>query len=274
MHALARTAHLFGIVMLGTVASPAVVLAADLAADYPTIEAPEPMAIPASGGWYLRGDIGYKFYADPNAKLSNSLYGGGTQYLPPHNSLTNEKLGGAADIGVGVGYKFNDYLRTDLTIDYETPAKFKGSLWCDSVISSSCSSSNYHDTERAKITAWSGLLNGYVDLGTYAGLTPYVGAGAGVSYLQTSNIRSSSKNAFAPYNYPDGDDKWNFAWALMAGVSYAINQNLSLDLGYRYLNLGDAKTGYIVDSSGVSTRFDYKDIQAHEVRVGLRYMLN
>ena len=26
-------------------------------------------------------------------------------------------------IGVGVGYKFNDYFRTDVTFDYETPAR-------------------------------------------------------------------------------------------------------------------------------------------------------
>ena len=60
----------------------------------------------------------------------------------------------------------------------------------------------------------------------------------------------------------------------MAGVEYPINENLSLDLGYRYLNLGDAQTGYVTDARGVSTRMDYKDITAHEVRVGLRYYLN
>ncbi len=71
----------------------------------------------------------------------------------------------------------------------------------------------------------------------------------------------------------DGDGKWNFAWALSAGASYAINPQWSLDVGYRYLNLGDAQSGKIENAAGETTHIDYKDIDAHEVRVGLRYNL-
>jgi opacity protein-like surface antigen len=65
----------------------------------------------------------------------------------------------------------------------------------------------------------------------------------------------------------------------MAGVEYPISDRLSLDLGYRYLNLGDAKTGGVTErfsdgSAGATTSVEYKDITAHEVRLGLRYYLN
>ena len=30
----------------------------------------------------------------------------------------------------------------------------------------------------------------------------------------------------------------NFAWALMAGLDFNVTQNLKLELGYRYLNMG------------------------------------
>lgn len=278
MHSYAKVAGLAGIAALGLVASPVAVLAADLAVDYPAIEAPEPMALPAAGGWYLRGDIGYKAYSAPKGSMSNPAYGGdGTVGSSPYLSngldqMIGESMGNAADIGYGVGYKFNDYLRADLTLDYETPAQIRGSLWCEDP--APCGTTGqYLDSERAKVAALTGLLNGYVDIGTYAGFTPYVGAGAGVSYLMTSNVRSSNKDTTTGYN-PSGDNTWNFAWALMAGVSYAFNQNLSLDLGYRYLNLGEARTGFVTDAHGEATRMKYDNIQAHEVRLGLRYMLN
>jgi opacity protein-like surface antigen len=266
----------------GLAALSGAVRAADMPVEYPpVIEAPEPMPLPAVGGWYLRGDIGYKYYNAPKGSMSNGRYGGydtNADSIPDtypyasggHNQLVNEKMLGAADFGVGVGYKFNDYLRTDLVLDYETPAKFRGSLWCQTT---PCGGGGYFDSERVKISAWSGLVNVYADLGNFHGIIPYIGAGAGASYLKTSSVVSSNQNSTGP-KYPSGDGKWNFAWALMAGVEYPISDRLSLDLGYRYLNLGDAQTGYVTDSYGQSTRMDYKDITAHEVRVGLRYYLN
>jgi len=251
----------------GLAALSGAVRAADMPVEYPPIiEAPEPMPLPAVGGWYLRGDIGYKYYQAPKGSASNPDWGS----IGNNGQLANEKMLGAADIGVGAGYKFNDYLRADLTLDYETPAKFKGSLYCDSALP--CGGGAWLDSERAKISAWSALANVYADLGDFHGLKPYIGAGAGASYLRTSSVQSSNEDTSGAKM--KGDGKWNFAWALMAGVEYPISDRLSLDLGYRYLNLGDARTGSVTDGSGNVTHMDYKDITAHEVRVGLRYYLN
>lgn len=251
----------------GLAAFSSAVSAADMPVEYPPIiEAPEPMPLPAVGGWYLRGDIGYKYYQAPEASFDVPWGSIGN-----NGNLGDEKLLGAADFGVGVGYKFNDYLRSDLTLDYETPAKFKGSVYCDAAPCGAVGT--WNATESAKITAYSALANVYADLGDFNGLKPYIGAGAGASYLRTSDVKSGGKDTNTGA-YPKGEGKWNFAWALMAGVEYPINERLSLDLGYRYLNLGDAKTGSIEDGSGNLTRVNYENIQAHEVRVGLRYYLN
>ena len=266
----------------GLAALSGVARAADMPVEYPPIiEAPEPMPLAAAGGWYLRGDIGYKFYQAPKGSLGNRRWGGydngsGSVDTWPYtvgnrDQMINEKMLGALDIGVGAGYKFNDYLRSDVVFDYETPAKFKGSIWCQDA--SSCSGGSYKDGEHVKIEAYSALANVYADLGNFHGVIPYIGGGIGASYLRTSDVGGAAKDANTGKN-PDGAGKWNFAWALMAGVEYPISDSLSLDLGYRYLNLGDAKSGYVTDGEGVSTRMDYKDITAHEVRVGLRYYLN
>ncbi len=251
----------------GLAAFSGAALAADMPVEYPPIiEAPEPMPLPAVGGWYLRGDIGYKYYQAPKGS-----FGVPWGSIGNNGNMGDEKMLGAADIGVGVGYKFNDYLRTDLTLDYETPAKFKGSVYC--VSAGPCGGGVWQATESVKITAYSALANVYADLGDFHGLKPYIGAGAGASYLRTSDVKSGAKDN-GTGAYPKSEGQWNFAWALMAGDEYPINERLSLDLGYRYLDLGDAKTGGVRDSGGNLTHMSVEDITAHEVRVGLRYYLN
>jgi opacity protein-like surface antigen len=249
------------------------VRAADMPEYPPIIEAPEPLPLPAAGGWYLRGDIGYKWYNDPSVQLSNPDYAGGT-FADGRHRFEDETMGESFNVGIGAGYKFNDYLRADLTLDYETPGEIKGKLFCPG------SGPDCHDHkgvpdsvshESVDVTAWSALANVYADLGTYGGFTPYVGAGVGASYLVTSNYKMDPAGTT-----PDDEGSWNFAWALMAGTSYSITDQLSLDVGYRYLNLGDARTGAISDGNVANpqtTRVKIDDIDAHEVRVGLRYNL-
>ncbi|MPR12014.1 porin family protein [Microvirga tunisiensis] len=58
--------------------------------------------------------------------------------------------------------------------------------------------------------------------------------------------------------------------ALMAGVGYQLSSNFTLDLGYRYVSLGDVKTRSYDSGTGV----DVESIGAHEVRLGVRYSFN
>ncbi|MCX5516336.1 outer membrane protein [Kaistia algarum] len=222
--------------------------AADLA-EQPYIE---PQPVMATGGWYLRGDIGYKWYNNPDISFVTPTYS------DPWN---NTSLDNTGLLGVGVGYQFNNYFRADATIDYEFSAGAYGEGYCGG-----CGGVG-HTIESADISAWTLLANGYIDLGNYAGFTPYVGAGIGTSYLETSNVGYINPNGVT--GGWDGAGQWNFAWALMAGASYAISPNTSIDLNYRYLNLGDAVSGYIPAGGGGTIQYD--NITANEIRLGLRY---
>ncbi len=71
------------------------------------------------------------------------------------------------------------------------------------------------------------LFNGYIDMKTASALTPYVGAGLGYQWNHMN----------------DGDKPHAFAWQVGAGVSYALCDHLSLDLGYRYLSSADKMSG-------------------------------
>ena len=123
----------------------------------------------------------------------------------------------------------------------------------------------------AKIRPETVLANAYFDLGSWWGLTPYVGAGAGVARLTTSNFTDS---AFSPLIDWQRGKIHNFAWAAMGGVAYQISSRWMIDVGYRYISLGDAvSTDMTVSTNGALTPY-FKNITAHETRIGFRFLLD
>jgi opacity protein-like surface antigen len=214
---------------------------AAFAADMPgTLPPPgvTPLPVPtASPGWYLRGDLG-------------GYWGtmGGAQAASGFPSPTDNDLGSGFVGGVGAGIKTR-WVRTDVTIDY-TAMKYSGTIAAPGDVS-------------AKVDAVTALFNGYLDLGTWYGVTPYLGAGAGVANLRTHDYSST---AAPPFSSGLSNSQWKFAYAVMAGVGYSIAPNLTLDAGYRYVNFGDVTTAS--DALGSMT---LKNLAAHEVRVGVRW---
>src|SRR5690606_23219142 len=131
--------------------------------------------------------------------------------------------------GLGVGYQINRHLRTDLTADYLFKSDFTGST------SGTCGTpGNTFPCSSTDSSSYKALLlmaNAYVDLGTYRGITPYVGAGIGGARIKWDNL----DNTIGPDTWTHkGSKNWRFAWSLMAGASYCLTQNLQLDAGYRF----------------------------------------
>lgn len=178
----------------------------DLLANAPEIE--------AGGFWYLRGDAGYVFDEAPDWALGGS---------PDDAGL----------IGIGIGARFSDWLRADVTADYRTPAAYDASGFA------------------GELSAVNLLANVYLDLGRWQGrFTPYVGAGVGGAYVD--------------YSAPGAGSGWGLAWAGMAGVAIDLAPNWQLDLGYRYLKYENVSLG-----NGLP---DF-DQAANEIRIGVRYLI-
>ncbi|MBG6208615.1 opacity protein-like surface antigen [Labrenzia sp. EL_126] len=226
---------------------------AGYAADLPTPVIEHIPEVPAVGGWYLRGDIGYKIYQAPDIKYGTL-------------DFFDEEMDGTFMIGAGVGYKFSDHLRADFTIDYEFPTEVSAKADC----TGTCGTP-FYSVEKADIDVWTFMVNGYIDIATWNRFTPYVGAGIGASYVSTSDI--NFRNPDGSTGTYESDGKWNFAWALMAGAAYDITPNLALDGGYRYLNIGDAHSKSFT-TAGQTARIEYEDLSAHEFRLGARYTFN
>jgi opacity protein-like surface antigen len=194
-----------------------------------------------SSNWYLRGDVGYRM---------NHL--GSVANLAPVPT-TADKIDKSGVVGLGVGYKMQ-WFRADVTLDYGTKTKYWGNTTA------------LVPDFTARIDSITTLANIYGDLGTWYGVTPYIGAGVGGAYLRTGDFSRASLPLITPV---PATSNWNLAWAWMAGISYKISQNYAVDLGYRHISFGEATTG--VDFFG--NQLTFKKLSADEIRLGLRWSL-
>ena len=169
------TRALLSLGLLAGVAAPAI------AADY------TPEAVVTASGLYLRGDGGWSWLS------------------------TDEDDDSVLVLGGGLGYQFNDNLRTDLRVDW----------------------AGLSDDESSLTTV---LGNVYFDIPLETILTPYLGAGVGYGWVDSS-----------------GNDDNGAAFALMAGVEVNLTDKLSADVGYRYRQILS------------------EEVYDHQALVGLRY---
>jgi len=231
-------------------------VAADL--PEPVEEAPPPVveAQPIDvGGWYIRGDLDYhKSTIRGIDYMTYAVDPCNCSVTPGSKSFDFGKLKGGFSLGGGVGYKINDYFRTDLTADYWFKSNFNGQTSDLTTVS----------TEVSRMSALLVLANAYVDIGTYHGITPYVGAGIGGAHIKWDTVHDPNTTETNP-----GSSNWRFAYALMAGASYCLTDRVILDAGYRFTHIQGGRM-FEFDTSSSGPGFD-GGINTHEVRGGLRY---
>jgi opacity protein-like surface antigen len=125
------------------------------------------------------------------------------------------------------------------------------------------------DPLHTHLKSYTAMVNVYKDLGTWGGITPYVGAGVGVSYNMLSEVYFTGNPALS--NRIEGNSRASLAWSLMAGIGWQMTDRAILDLGYKYMDYGKAISGRVDNAGFVNPAVRINDITAHEFRVGLRY---
>ncbi len=272
-------------------------LAADLfAQEAPSLGPQEKLEF--GTGWYLRGDIAWAREKDP--------------VIFPDGALGQAaKVTNSWSTSIGGGYKFNNWFRADLTYDYRKPTvsnitsaefacpvEIRGLNDTDGItpIGIYAINNQCRAQQNSRLNRYALLANAYLDLGTWAGVSPYIGAGAGVSYgkvsgnydwIDQANQTHYGPNLVIPAGFPIvwmdafgnpvppgtanfgvqdrraaiSKNQFNMAWALMAGVAYDVSPNAKIDMGYRYLNLGRFGNGT-------------KSATVSEYRIGVRYMID
>jgi opacity protein-like surface antigen len=249
------------------------------AADMAIAPPPQYYAPPVEdfGGWYLRGDIGMT-----NQRLGDLTLA--TAPFPAGFQSTGMGFDSSTSFGLGFGYKINNWFRADVTGEYRGKANFHGSQFSTfNVLAPGFAETDNYSASKSE---WVAMANAYVDLGTWWCVTPFIGAGVGMARNTISGFRddgvilgaSGPGTGTTPASTFAADgSKWNFAWALHAGIAYKVTPNFTVELAYRYINLGNGITGATNSFDGVTvvnqSGFLMKNITSNDVKLGVRWLL-
>lgn len=255
------------VTILSLAGATALLSTAAFAADLPAPQMMMPAPV-VEGGWYLRGDIG----------MSNQRFTGLS-----HPSFATAPQFAWDDTGgfdsapfylIGVGYQWNSWLRFDITGEYRGGAGFHA---LDRYATGGAPPFNTNQYTATK-SEWVALANAYVDLGTWWCITPFVGAGVGVTRNQIDHFRDVNVIAGGG-GWADGGTTYGLAWALHAGASYAVTQAFSVELAYRFLSLGKAQSGLLVNldptlsSGNPLAPMTFNNVYSHDLMLGVRWNL-
>ncbi|MGW9329867.1 outer membrane protein [Bosea sp. NPDC055594] len=251
------------------------------AADFPVAPPPpppEPVALRGtlSSGIYLRGDVGVGITSIGKYEQDDLRNGGGVFISEGDRTTT-------FFAGLGLGYRFNNWFRVDGTLEFRGGGEASATDRWD-YTNQYGRPGILTNTYKGNVSSMVALFNAYVDLGTWNCLTPYLGAGIGVAQNRVTGLTDQGANWIDPTGQyaaiiqptlgtAGSGSNTNMAWALMAGVGYEVNKNLTLELGYRYLNLGDAHSGRLVNAftGQIQGPLKVKDIDSHDIRIGMRW---
>lgn len=211
---------------------------------------------------YVRIDTGYSFSGDPDVRFYSEL--------EDRDDVRNMSYddGWLVEGGAGCSTGGARAWRAELMLGYHGKKDYTGEppLWTPPN-----PPGPIDDPLHTSISSTTLMVNLYKDLGSYGGFVPYVGAGIGVAYNQMDDVYFT-QNPFLT-NRIHGDNNISFAWSLMAGFGYDLTSRATLDIGYRYIDLGRiaSQNGDNAGFWNPKARFD--DLDNHEIKVGLRYKL-
>jgi opacity protein-like surface antigen len=230
--------------------------------------------------FYVRGDIG----------IGHHGFGGFSQSDLIENSgaFATQAIGDTVYLAAGLGWQINPRIRLDFTGEYRSTADVKALDNLTGTLTTPDGTLQANTLYNGHLTAVVGLANGYYDMFSWRGFTPYVGAGAGFAHTKMSSVTTLSNATFTDTTtgdqalqhatgYSNAKSQTNFAWALMAGTSYDLSANAKLDIGYRYLNMGagtSTSTDLLNCTCGtIGAPLKISDLEAHEIKIGVRWML-
>ena len=102
-----------------------------------------------------------------------------------------------------------------------------------------------------------GLANGYVDF-NLGFIAPYVSGGVGYASVDFDN------HGVVPAGPELSDSGGGLAWQLGAGVGVSMTDTIKLDLGYRYVGVGD------VSLTAVDGTSSNVELRHHQITLGIR----
>jgi outer membrane autotransporter protein len=220
------------------------------------------VALAEQNGLYVAPKFVYSYQRIDNTELKIDVEG----LFSDSQDLDDEKdsaFGGALAFGYDFNPNFQVPVRVELeyAIRSESEGDYSSSFTEDSVL--------IRESGTFKFVVQSVFINAFYDFDTGTAFTPYIGGGLGIAIIDADGKLKVSEDGTGVYDESASNTETNFAFNLAAGVGYDVNEALTLDLGYRYADFGNAESGDVgFDDVEIKGKAHLK---AHEVLFGLRY---
>jgi len=153
-------------------------------------------------------------------------------YFEPHHTKSSTVLDNNFGLGLNIGNRLTDNVKLEFETAYTGLAETKHGR-----------DFNYD--------IWSNMLNVYFYKTYGMAVEPYFGLGIGLSGLWADIEKT-------PEHTTDGDA--DLSLSIMAGVNFALNKYVDLNLGLKYINYGDIKHKHA-----------FSRIDAAEIYIGAAY---
>ena len=200
-------------------------------------------AEPAAADWYLRAGIGLDragttIFTDKDCSSASptALYGCGTGGDgAPYRSVGD--FGTVIPLELGLGYTMTSAARLEVLVEYRPRFAFKGRA--------NFLSPESRQSVAADLSSFAGMVAAYIDLPglgvpNLGPFGPFVGAGLGVVRTRIGQTRMTFP---ATTTIVPGASRTDLAWMVTAGVAAALGERVTVDLAWRYTDLGAVQTG-------------------------------
>jgi len=186
--------------------------------------------------------------AFPDSYKNSLIAGGGTRFNYTTKFDTGFIIGGA----IGVDDFLMENLRSEVEVSYYKfkPKSYKSAIFTGINPTGHLSSVNV-------------LANLWYDIDLGMAVTPYLGGGAGIGFVDSK--LTVANGAGAQWSGSDA----GFAYQLGAGFKYDFSETLALDVGYRFRGVLDAK----FNSRIAGFRTTDGNVYAHTVQAGISFKL-
>ena len=205
------------------------------------------------------------YYITAKGGVSKTSYTGTASYGQVgiiYPSLKNDDLGTGSAFGFSVGKYLTDSFRLELEAIKRT------SYELDTYVLQSPT-----DVDTANIYTTSLFINSFYDFQpltiSNTSITPYVGGGIGIS-RNKMGITTQLTNG-VPVSFIEGHTTSEFAYKFSAGTLLTLTEQLSLDVNYQYVNLGEFESSTAITGGNLQRPISGGEIKTQELMVGLQY---
>ena len=211
-------------------------------------------------GGYVAGEIGGAVHQSVTFSDTNP----GAANCDLCTTSFPSSIGNTFIVGGKLGYRISSQFRADFSLEHLSSSKVSGH-----------STSTPPSTGTANLDSFLVLYNVYYDVTSLPALgllQPYFTAGMGIA-RNSLGVTSGDAGPAGPFAIT-GNARNNFAWDAGIGLALPLSEHLTADLGYRFINLGELRSGTTLSIAGQSllvTASQTGSAYVHAVTFGLRY---